>query len=193
MSKANYGLDAPQVVLCFVLMGGGMLLGAAVLMLIRSHVRWAVWVVGPLIGAGASFLLTGLIMIWGSKVGKLQLRERLLSSLDWRGDERVLDVGCGHGLMLIGAAKRIPRGKAIGVDLWQKEDQAGNSKEATARKVASEGLAERVELQDGDARALPFESGSFDKVFSSWALHNIYEAQGRREALREIARVLKPG
>jgi cyclopropane fatty-acyl-phospholipid synthase-like methyltransferase len=37
--------------------------------------------------------------------------------LDLRGDETVLDVGPGHGLLLIGAAKRLPRGRAMGIDL----------------------------------------------------------------------------
>src|SRR5439155_13314827 len=100
----------------------------------------------------------------GSKVGKLRFREKLLSEIPWRGDEQVLDVGCGHGLMLIGAAKRLKTGKAIGVDLWQKEDQAGNSREATWENIALENVAERVELKDGDARQLPFADGSFDVV-----------------------------
>jgi hypothetical protein len=44
-----------------------------------------------------------------SKVGKLRERDRLLDSIPWRGDEAVLDVGCGRGLLLVGAAKRLRR------------------------------------------------------------------------------------
>ena len=47
--------------------------------------------------------------------------------------------------------------------------------------------------QDGDARQMPFEKESFDVILSSWALHNIYDSAGRRRALKEIVRVLKPG
>src|ERR1700730_10766018 len=86
-----------------------------------------------------SFLATGLVMLWASKFGKFTLRERVLNSITWHGNETVLDVGCGHGLMLIGAAKRLTTGKAIGVDIWQKEDQAGNSPEATWANVRLEG------------------------------------------------------
>jgi arsenite methyltransferase len=55
------------------------------------------------------------------------------------------------------------------------------------------GVAERVELRDGDARQLPFDDRSFDVVVSSMALHNIPGAGGRAAAVGEIVRVLKPG
>ncbi len=132
-------------------------------------------------------------MLWGSKAGKLHLRDKIISSISWRGDEMVLDVGCGHGLMLIGAAKRLTSGKAVGIDLWQKEDQSDNSRESTLKNVRLENVAERVELLDGDARKLPFADNSFDVVLSSWALHNIYDRAERDGAVREIVRVLKPG
>ena len=105
----------------------------------------------------------------------------------------VLDVGCGHGLLLIAAAKQLRSGKAIGIDLWQREDQAGNSREATWQNVQLENVAAQVELRDGDARKLPFTDNTFDVVVSSWALHNIYDKAGRETAVREIVRTLKPG
>ena len=77
-------------------------------------------------------------MLWGSRVGKLRLRDKLIGSIPWRGDELVLDVGCGHGLLLIAAAKRLRGGKAISVDLWKNQDQADNSREATWRNVEIE-------------------------------------------------------
>jgi arsenite methyltransferase len=54
-------------------------------------------------------------------------------------------------------------------------------------------VMERVEIQDGDARQLPFPDHAFDVVVSSWALHNIYNKEERRKAICEIMRVLKPG
>ncbi len=56
-----------------------------------------------------------------------------------------------------------------------------------------EGVADKVEVQTGDARKLPFDDASFDVVLSSMALHNIYNAGERQTAVREIARVLKVG
>jgi hypothetical protein len=48
-----------------------------------------------------------------------------------------------------------------------------------------EGVAERVELCDGDARRLPFGDQTFDVVVSSLALHNIPGAAGRAAAIDE--------
>ena len=48
-------------------------------------------------------------------------------------------------------------------------------------------------IQDGDARKLPFGDAEFDIVLANFALHNIPTAEGKRQACREIARVLKPG
>lgn len=154
---------------------------------------WLGLFVAPLVCMGCSFLLSAGAMLWGSKIGKLRLRDKVLDGINWRGDEQVLDVGCGHGLMLIGAAKRLSGGKATGIDLWQREDQAGNSREATWQNVQLEGVTDRVELKDGDARNLPFANGMFDLVLSSWALHNIYDRKQRLGAVGEIVRVLKPG
>ncbi|HUD84153.1 MAG TPA: class I SAM-dependent methyltransferase [Candidatus Saccharimonadales bacterium] len=177
--RPNYGIDAPNVVLTFLLIG---VLGLGLSVWLRF-----LWI------PASVFLLECLVMLWGSRVGKFRVRDKLLNSISWQGSEKVLDVGCGHGLMLIGAAKRLREGPAVGIDLWQKQDQAGNSREATLLNVRLENVADRVELVDGDARKLPFEENAFDVVVSSWALHNIYDRAGRDAAVREIARVLKPG
>jgi ubiquinone/menaquinone biosynthesis C-methylase UbiE len=50
-----------------------------------------------------------------------------------------------------------------------------------------------VEVQDGDARNLPFPDASFDVVVSALVLHNIPGQEGRQQAAREMARVLQPG
>src|SRR5579884_1131709 len=182
---ADYGLDAPGVVRSFFAIGViGLLLGCGLFIASSKGVfpagRFIAWSVLPI---GIIFSVQGVVMIWGSKVGKLRLRDKLIGSITWRGDERVLDVGCGHGLMLIGAARRLSSGKAIGIDLWQNEDQAGNSCDATMRNAIAENVADRVELVDGDARKLPFATDSLDVVLSSWALHNIYDAAGRATAI----------
>ena len=54
-------------------------------------------------------------------------------------------------------------------------------------------MAERVEVRDGDMRKLPFADASMDAVIANLAIHNISSREGRREAIAEIVRVLKPG
>lgn len=191
--KADYGLDAPAVVksLCGFAMTAMFI--AAIMFLLREKMPRGV---GQSIGL--TFLISGLfmgstawLMLRGSRWGKLRMRDRLLDRLAWRGDEHVLDVGCGHGLMLIGAAKRAPRGRAVGVDIWNSADQAANSAAATRGNAQCEGV--EIELVDGDARQLPFGDKEFDVAVSSFALHNIYDAPGREKAITEIARILKTG
>jgi arsenite methyltransferase len=193
-ARADYGLDAPLVVRNLLIVG---VLGVVSLM---THLL-GVWssrsyfsLLGfPLIYSGITCGAMGLWMIYSSKFGKVREREGFLDKLEWRGDERVLDVGCGRGLFLIGAAKRLTTGRAVGIDLWQESDLAGNSPSATINNAMIEGVADRVEVQTADARRLPFANASFDVVLSSMALHNIYNAGERQTAIREIARALKPG
>src|SRR5713226_2547645 len=134
-SKADYGLDAPGVVRNLFLAGViGLSLWASVALKLWSGVvslnLGAVKLLFPLGTIGLvcaiSFSGTGLWMIWSSKVGKVREREKLLDRIAWSGSERVLDVGCGRGLMMIGGAKRLTTGKATGVDIWQAEDLSGN-------------------------------------------------------------------
>jgi ubiquinone/menaquinone biosynthesis C-methylase UbiE len=145
-----------------------------------------------LIVAVDSSLLAGSLM-WYSKVVKPRERERLLDLIPWRGEERVLDVGCGRGLLLVGAARRLTTGRAVGVDVWHGLQLSGNSPQAVEENARRAGVAERVEVHNGDARTLPFPDASFDVVLSSLVLHNIPRRSERQQAVREIARVLKPG
>ena len=145
------------------------------------------------LGIGVGCLAMGCWMIWSSRVGKVRERERLLDTLSWRGDEQVLDLGCGRGLMLIGAALRLHTGRAVGVDLWRAADLGGNSPAAARANAELEGVSERVTLETADLRALPLPTGTIDVVLSQAAVHNIEEPAGRRLALEEVARVLRPG
>jgi SAM-dependent methyltransferase len=159
IKRADYGIDAPTVVRNFFLIGiAGWIVGTILANFGSGHLpNWLVSFYGACLGIGTCFVLQGLVMVWGSKVGKLHLRDKMIDSVSWRGDEQVLDVGCGHGLMLIGAAKRLTTGHALGIDIWQQEDQASNSSRATLENALREGVADRVELRDSDARELPFD------------------------------------
>ena len=192
--RPNYGLDAPRAVRnLFIVAALGIISLITRLLGVWSRHDLIAVIARPLIGAGLSCGAMGLWMVYDSKIGKVREREDYLDKIVWRGDERVLDVGCGLGLFLIGAAKRLKTGRAVGIDLWQAEDLSGNTPPGTLNNATIEGVADKVEVHTGDARKLPFDDASFNVVLSSMALHNIYNAGERQTAVREIARVLKSG
>ena len=190
----NYGIDAPLAVrnLLIVAALGGISL-ITLLLGVWSRQDLIAVIAWPLIWAGLSCGAMGSWMIYDSKIGKAREREQYLDKIVGRGDERVLDVGCGLGLFLIGAAKRLSTGRAVGIDKWQQEDLSGNNAAGTLSNAMIEGVADKVEVHTGDARKLPFDDASFNVVLSSMALHNIYNAGERQTAVREIARVIKSG
>lgn len=191
----NYGIDAPGVIVTLgvfavVLMPLGWFF---VTHLARGRPQpWSSLGMTMFV-TGAICLVEVLLMFSSSLVGKFLARDKLLDELRLRGDETVLDAGCGHGLLLIGAARRLPRGRAVGLDLWSQKDQARNSREAALRNARIEGVADRVDVQDGDMRRMPFPDAAFDAVVASLSIHNIPSREGRGKAIQEIVRVLKPG
>lgn len=193
MQRPNYGIDAPNVlrnlfvfgVLCIVL---------ALVTPAQVHIGSVILALhGMFWWTGGFLLVEGFLYLFYVKKGKEFQRDKLLGMYTWRGDEHVLDVGCGRGLLLVGAAKRVPSGHATGIDIWSKEDMAGNSEEATRRNLNLEGVADRCTLVSAGAQEMPFADASFDVVVSNLCLHNIYDKPTRQRAIAEIARVLRPG
>jgi arsenite methyltransferase len=187
--RPDYGLDSPAIVTGEAVLGILGLGAAALLRLLRLPAL--LWVIALI--AGAYFLLNALGMIRYSRWGKLRLREEALRLVRWRGDERVLDVGCGRGLILVGAARHLSTGRAVGVDRWIQGAMSGNQPEAALRNATIEGVGDRVEVKDGDARELPFDDDTFDVVVSNFVVHEMDSGADRERMLREIVRVLKPG
>ena len=132
-------------------------------------------------------------MFASSKWLKQKVARGLLDMRQWRGDEAVLDLGCGRGLVAIAAAQRVPAGRVTGVDIWQEQDLGGNSPEAIRANGTAAGVSDRLQVDTGDARALPYDDASFDVVASMTALHNIPGKAGRIAAIAEAWRVTKPG
>ena len=193
--SADYGIDAP-ILVKRMLTRAAWTLGVGLALYFINHNEYpetSAKLLAVLGLIGLAFLATGAFMIWSSKVAKPQLRDRLLDSLELKGDEKVLDVGCGRGLMLIGAAKRLKSGKATGIDIWSAHDLSGNSPDAAKQNAKIEGVSDKVRIENGDARHMVYPEKNFDVVISSLAIHNIPDRDERRQAVREMWRVLKPG
>jgi SAM-dependent methyltransferase len=175
----NNGVDAPRDLALTAVAG---------FVFLALGTRWPVlqWPAGVLL-----FYAGGQLFV--SVYGKRRTARRMLARLSWRGDERVLDVGCGHGMLLVEAARHLTTGRAVGIDVWSQRDQWRNSADAARAHLHDAGVADRVEVQDADARELPFPDASFDIVVSNLVIHNIPGGDERARAIREVARVLKPG
>jgi SAM-dependent methyltransferase len=190
--RGDYGFDASTQGLLPVGLGG--LLAAAVAARLARRSR-AVALLASV--ASLALLATFALYLHTTRRGKFAIWADLLEGLPLRGDERVLDLGCGRGAVLAMVAKLVPRGRAVGLDLWT-SDQSGNRPEATRRNLELEGVSDRCEVRTGDMLALPFPDAGFDLVVSSMAIHNIDERAIRHharrlQALDEAVRVLKPG
>jgi arsenite methyltransferase len=179
--SGSYGIDAPYLVPIF----GALLAGHVV----QGVVSGSAW---PFIGA-LIMLACAASGMYTSRRGKFVAWAELLDQLKLRGDERILDLGCGRGAVLLLAAQRLTTVTAVGVDLWRRGDQSGNSADAARRNAVAEGVADRVELHTADMTALPFEADGFDLVLSNVAIHNVKGRAGREKAIDEAVRVLRPG
>jgi arsenite methyltransferase len=182
--RGDYGFDAPYVPVIFGIIGIGCLIAC---LFTTSPLNIILLIY-------AIFMFLCMISyIYTTRWGKFQVWAKLLSQLELRDDEHLLDMGCGRGAVLLMAAKLLPNGHATGVDLWKTSDQSGNAATVTQHNAELEGVAGRVTLQTGDMQKLPFPDDSFDVVLSSLAIHNIHTADGRAQAIDEAVRVLKPG
>lgn len=191
-NEPDYGIDAPHVVLN--LFAAGIACGFLALLYPRFTFRQVTFTLYPgFLYSAAMFLLPVVLMLVYSRVGKFRHRDRMLAKVSWRGDESVLDVGTGRGLLLIGAAKRLTTGEATGIDIWNAEDLSGNSPQALIQNIVTEGVGRKADVKSENARKMSFNDASFDVVLSNLCLHNIYDKVGRAQACCEIARVLKPG
>lgn len=186
--RGDYGFDAPYVPIMLGTIG----LIFTIIGILALRGTSAVAGIFCLI-YGILMLLSSASYIYTTRVGKFRAWANILSQLELRGDEQVLDIGCGRGAILLMAASLLPHSKAVGVDLWKSGDQSGNALSATEHNAELEGVADRVELHTGDMRKLPFADNSFDLILSSLAIHNIPEEAGRNQAIDEAIRVVKPG
>jgi arsenite methyltransferase len=188
MRRGAYGYDAPYALVIF-----------GVLSFASALIATMAWRQGPSRAATLTtiyfvfFLANTVSFLYTTRRGKFLEWDRILDRLRLRGDERVLDMGCGRGAVLTAVARRLTTGRATGVDIWSTHDQSGNARDVTVRNALLEGVGDHVDIETGDMRALPFPNATFDLVVSSLAIHNIRSNADRRQAVAEGFRVLKPG
>lgn len=186
-ARPYFGIDAPPVIVANAALG---VVGITITAVSLAGIIDFAWFGVLLIVGGAG---TAALMLHSSLRGKRRAREQQLDRLALRGDEGVLDLGCGSGLLLIGAAARLTTGKATGIDLWRTRDQAGSNRKTCLENAARAGVADKIELVDGDMTKLPFPADSFDLVTGCLSVHNLHPGSRRAECVSEAFRVLRPG
>ena len=167
--------------------GGISLVVLAVVLARAAHGRAAA---SALIGAALLFSTLG-IYAQTTRRGKFAVWAELHDTQRIRGDERVLDVGCGRGAVMTMVAKLLPRGRVVGIDLWS-EVPVGQWPRRCGVQLRARGRCAIAASSHWDMRSMPFADASFDLVISSLAVHNILDRGGRSQAIDVIARVLKP-
>lgn len=118
-----------------------------------------------------------------SFMGAARAREELIKQASIQPNQRVLDLGCGTGTLVVLLKRKYPAAEIVGVDPDPKALQRAQ------KKVRRAGVS--VHLDEGFADELPYEAGTFDRVLSSFMLHHLEEHE-REKTLREVLRVLKP-
>lgn len=128
--------------------------------------------------------LAGVLEIRGRHPQQMAIRDAYLSALGDLTGQRILDVGCGTGVVTRELARRAgPDGKIVGVD------PSPIFVEEAARLAVEHGL-ESIGFAVQDGRALPYPDASFDLTTAVTVLCHLPE---RAEVLRELARVIRPG
>lgn len=188
----KYGIDAPWVPILWY--GLAILfIGFGINNLFATSGPWFVISIIYFLGGGIIWLIGGSLYLNATFRGKFQVWSEVLDRAELRGDEEVLDIGCGRGAVTVQLALRVPNGHVTGIDLWRNVDQSGNNTAATESNLRLNGVEDRVSLVTGDMTKLPFSDDTFDIVTASLSIHNVRTATGRAAAISEAARVLKPG
>ncbi len=192
MDKINYGIDAPVVIRNLLMIGGALILISVFLPSI-GYSTLSGLIAHMVFWPGLFMVVEGLLMLLYAKWGKFRHRDRMLSLFPWRGDENVLDVGAGLGLLMIGVAKRLTMGKSYGIDIFNSYDLSSNTLRQLKTNIRLEEVEEKTIVREEDIQQTDFEDEFFDVIVSNLCLHNINKKAGREQACKEIFRLLKPG
>ncbi len=195
LGKIGYGIDDPRTIVELVVAGG---LSVAVGLIISAYTAATdaraaetALLVGP--GVGFLILVVAAALYWSSRLGKVREMTRIINDLPWGGGEVVLDLGCGRGLAMVAAAKRLEAGIAIGVDTWPKKRVSGNDPRSVLANASQEKVDARISAVKGSSLELPLASKSVDVILSGVAIHSLVSRKNRVALFAEMARVLKDG
>lgn len=194
-TKTNYGNWVPEKLLYTMLALAAVLLAAALVFGFAFGWSAAAVICAVLCALALCFdaymYACHELFAFGKGNMMAKVHEHLVQHLDFDGEGRVLDIGCGAGALTVRCAKAFPDAELVGMDYWGAEwSYAKTQCEDNAR---AEGVAERASFVKGDAAHLDFADGSFDAVVSNFVFHEVRTAKDKRDVVREALRVVKKG
>jgi arsenite methyltransferase len=195
--ETGYGIDEPRSIIELLIAGAlSVAVGIDVAVYARADPSLARFgLLGLLVGPAIGFLIFAVAaaLYWSSRQGKVTEMSKLIADIPWGGDEVVLDLGCGRGLGMVMAGKRLEGGYSVGVDLWLRSHLSGNDPSSIWANAAQEGVQNRVIPVKADTVNLPLMDSSIDVILSALSLHRLIRKKDRIVAFKEIVRVLKQG
>jgi SAM-dependent methyltransferase len=125
--------------------------------------------------------------------GNIQARilDLVLDYLDWDGEGKALDIGCGNGPLTIGIAKKYPNAEVTGIDYWGGTWEY--SKGLCEMNAEIEGVSKRLVFERANASALPFDDEAFDVAVSNLVFHEVRSSRDKRDVIKEALRVVRKG
>jgi SAM-dependent methyltransferase len=193
--KAGYGIDEPRSIIVLLVAGGLSVLMGFVVFINAASINPDIVRLALIVGPAVGFLLfaVAVALYDSSRRGRITETRKIVSGVPWGGDEVVLDLGCGRGLGMVFASRRLDGGYSVGVDLWRRSHLSGNDPKSIWANASIEGVEERVYPVKADPSHLPFAESSFDVILSATSLHRLVRRKERQAAFGEMARVLKYG
>jgi len=123
--------------------------------------------------------------------GKLQdkVLDEIITKIQWDGEGKALDIGCGSGALTIKLAKKFKNARITGLDYWGSDWDYCKSQCETNTKIMR--VNKNIEFLKASASNLPFENEVFDLVVSNMTFHEVNDCKNKLNPVREALRVLK--
>jgi SAM-dependent methyltransferase len=163
-----------------------------VVFLALAFLFW-VSVIPALLSMGVAAYFAYARYLFSPKGGNVQnqIWDTVAANLDWNGEGKALDIGCGNGALTIRLASKFTGAQVTGIDYWgERWEYSKSTCEANAK---AESVNDRVVFQKASASKLPFEDEYFDAAVSNLCFHEVSDAKDKREVIREALRVVKKG